>query len=376
VTVLVLLDLSAAFDCVDHGLMTIMLQKCGIEGNALDWLKSYLTGRSQSVLVRQARSDSLPVEHGVPQGSVLGPILFNIYLSGLGQVISGHGVEHIIYADDIQLFVSSSPPDVPSAILKLETCIRDVKQHLASLWLTLNENKTEFIFLGPSRLTKKITSNGLKVGDSLVSPSDVVRDLGVMIDSSMTMSDHVKRIRKAAFARLKLIARIRRSIPLQHTTLLVKSLVISHLTFCMPLLAGITAKSLASLQQIIHAAVRLIHGLRKRDSIESLVKKEGWMPVSSMIEVRVLSLTFGVLKSGKPSFLRSLLANYAPTRELRSQNKSQLVVPRSSNCLGDRSFRYVAPTLWNKIPVRIKDHTSRASFLKECIEHVVQRLAD
>ena len=261
----------------------------------------------------------------------MGPILFNIYLSGLGQIISGHGIEHIIYADDIQLFVSSNPSDVASSIAKLEACISDVKSHLTSLWLTLNESKTELIFLGPKRLTNKITSTGLKVGDALISPSDVVRDLGVMIDSSMTMSSHVKRIRQAAFGRLRLIARIRRSITLQHTALLVKSLVISHMTFCMPLLAGITKKSLASLQQIIHTSVRLIHGLRKHDNIQSVIKKEGWIPVLSLIEVRVLSLTFSVLQSGRPSYLHSLLTKYVPTKALQSQKKSQLLVPRTVN---------------------------------------------
>lgn len=102
VTILTLLDLSSAFDTVDRDLLLMKLEAVGVTGSALQWFKTYLTDREQSVVINSTFSTSFPLQCGVPQGSVLGPLLFAIYLFGIGDVFSSHGVDYIIYADDIQ----------------------------------------------------------------------------------------------------------------------------------------------------------------------------------------------------------------------------------------------------------------------------------
>ena len=108
--ILVLLDLSAAFDTIDHGkLLALLKSSFGVEDSALEWISSYLSGRKQSVLIDGVTSDDLHLKWGVPQGSVLGPILFTVYTTPLASIIRKHGLDFHLYADDTQLYIAFKP---------------------------------------------------------------------------------------------------------------------------------------------------------------------------------------------------------------------------------------------------------------------------
>jgi hypothetical protein len=372
VTLLIMLDLSAAFDCVDHQLLISSLTNIGISGQAILWLKSYLSGRSQRVQVHKSISPPLPVKFGVPQGSVLGPVLFIIFLSGLSKVISPYNIEHIIYADDIQLFIASSPSLFHQALATLEKCINDVYSWLTSMRLTLNENKSEFIIFGNKTSLNKCPCDGIKVGNVIIQPCLKNRNLGVMLDQTLKMDAQVGKIRSAAFARLRLIARVRRSLYRAQTTLLIKSLVISNITYCMPLLGGIDAKLLLRLQQVIHASVKLIHTKKKFDSINLILKREKWLPVQLLIKLRTLILLYSVLKYGKPTFLRSLIEYYQPTRSLRSDGLMLLKVPRYNLQSTDSAFQVLGPKLWNSLPLSVRLCTTKESFATQCTNFLAE----
>ena len=129
VTLLGLLDMSAAFDCVDHQLLLQRLEKhCGLHGSVLRWMTSYLAGRTQKVLYSGLSSEAQRVSYGVPQGSALGPLLFNLYLASLSSVVSVHGLNLHQYADDCQLYLSVPVDDAPSAVTRLSQCIADVAE--------------------------------------------------------------------------------------------------------------------------------------------------------------------------------------------------------------------------------------------------------
>ena len=152
--VLVLLDLSAAFYTIDHDILLIDLHRIGVRGDALCWLASYLTDRTQCVSVDGHSSHRTRLRHGVPQGSVLGPLLFTVYCAGLSYIFEMHGVRYHVYADDTQLYVDFPPNDSASAADQISRCVIDVKAWLASRYLLLNEAKTETIlFTTPNHRT-------------------------------------------------------------------------------------------------------------------------------------------------------------------------------------------------------------------------------
>ncbi len=142
---LVLLDLSSAFDLVDHNILLSRLETCvGLRGTVLQWFRSYLTNRSYSVCLGNHSSSVIHLSSGVPQGSILGPVLFNLYMLPLGSILHRHGLSFHLYADDTQIYLPIKCDD-KLAFKSILDCLDELKLWLASNFLSLNESKTEII---------------------------------------------------------------------------------------------------------------------------------------------------------------------------------------------------------------------------------------
>ena len=174
VTLLVLLDLSAAFDTVDHNIQMSSLGMLGLEGKALEWFSSYLTGRYQRISVRGRQSEKFNVNCGVPQGPCLGPLLFTIYTRSLFDIIENHLPDVRCYADDTQLYVSFSPKDElgpDDALAAMERCVEEIRRWMIRNRLLMNNDKTEFLLIGTKQQFAKVNINHVKVGSTNIVPT-------------------------------------------------------------------------------------------------------------------------------------------------------------------------------------------------------------
>jgi len=188
---LMLLDLSAAFDTVDHSiLMEVLERRFGVEGNALGWLAEFLRERSQVVRVGESESDSLPLHFSVPQGSVLGPKRFIKYTEDIDDLFVRHDMCHHLFAVDMQGFRSGHPSDISPIVTGVEDCLSDVSSRSAAKRLQLNATKTEILWFGSeTNLHKVLPANRvISVGQSVIQPVTVVCDLGVLIDGELSAS--------------------------------------------------------------------------------------------------------------------------------------------------------------------------------------------
>ena len=209
VTLLVLLDLSAAFDTVNHTILLQRLQtKIGIRGIALDWFASYLADRSQQISIRRVLSDAFELNCGVLQGSCLGPLLFTIYTSKLFDIVDNHLPNVHCYADDTQLYLSFKPgSDVTqlAAVKAMDNCISDIRAWMLHDKLMINDDKTEFLIIGTKQQLAKLSVDNLKIGSCSIAPSTSVRNLGALFDSKLCMSSHITKACSISFFHLIIV---------------------------------------------------------------------------------------------------------------------------------------------------------------------------
>ena len=369
---LVLLDLSAAFDTIDHHVLLQRLQNClGVTGQALSWFESYLFNRSASVMVKGQRSSEQPLNIGVPQGSVLGPILFTCYTVPLGRIIAKHSLQRHFYADDTQLYISfDHTTDKDKAIVKLESCLEDVRTWMYQNFLKLNDEKTEFMIISK----KQSPINGpitIKMGHSTIVSVDKVKNLGVIFDKNLTMDNQISNIRKQCYHQIHNIAHIRRFLSRAAIRTLVQANVTSRLDYANGLLYGLPDKSLRNLQLVQNSAARLIAKASRRTHITPILQDLHWLPVESRIRYKILTLTYKSLKDDAPKYLQDLVKRRSHGRTLRSSSKGLLDQPRYNlKTYGMRCFHVAAASEWNTLPDYVRNSDSLGSFKRALKTHL------
>ena len=277
VVVLVQLDLSAAFDTVDHAALIQLLKiNFGIKGTALKFLKSYLSGRSFSVKIRHVRGKVVLLIYGVPQGSILGPLLFILYISDMPSIVEKHDVSLHSYADDAQLYKACNPfVDLTSSMNKLSDCVKEIGRWMQSKFLKLNIGKTEVLFIAKPQNHALHNNMTITIGNKCYSSSaeHSIYSLGAYFDGTLSMNAMIMECFKVCVYNLKRVKRIRHCLDEDSRLLIIKTHVLGKVDYCNILLANCTSSSLRKLTKVLHNAIRFIYGLNKYDHITEYIKK-------------------------------------------------------------------------------------------------------
>ena len=317
------------------------------------------------------------LNYGIPQGSVVGPLFFVLYTCCFGTIIQKYpDIEYHEYADDLQLYITFDPKEdgaLQMAIDRLANCVSEISVCMRMNLLKLNDDKTEFFIACSSYNAKYINDDiTIRIGNSTIPLSSKIKNLGVLFDSSMSMTEHVKSIVKSVNFHLRNINRIRRYITQDSCHHLVRSLVLQRIDYANSTLYGITVKDSQKLQRLQNRAARIVFRQHRMHPSAPLLKQLHWLPVDSRIIFKLMLLTFKRFHGLLPSYLSDLLPVYVPGRpNLRSGDDGLLLhVPRTHLAAGDKCFSTAAPSIWNSLPIRIRQCTSTTSFKKALKTHL------
>ena len=222
----------------------------GITGTALSLLTSYLKNRSQAVSIDNVTSPSSPLITGVPQGSVLGPLLFCLYTSPLSQILSDSTVSYHFYADDTQLYVSFSSSDSVQNLFILSSTLVTVYDWFTSNRLSVNPSKTEYLLIGTQQQRSKLASTTISFCNNNLTPSDSCRNLGILFDSDLSFKKHISTICRSSFHQIRQLRQIRSLLDMNSTIILANALVSCKLDYCNSLYNGLPDSSLHHLQLV------------------------------------------------------------------------------------------------------------------------------
>ena len=379
VSALAAIDLSAAFDTVDHEILLDILNiKFGISGTALHWFDTYLRPRDFKVIVGDHYSTPKELDFSVPQGSCTGPVLYLAYASTMQEIIPNQ-ISLYGYADDHALTTNFNANDraaETTSMNEVEHCMRDIKGWMDANRLKMNNTKTEFILFGSNKQLRKCDTDSINVAGEPVQKTSMIKYLGVWLDETLSLKTHIAKKCRIAMLNIQRLKLLRPCLTIDVCKTLVQGLVISHLDYANAILTGLPQCEIAKLQRVQTIAAKLIMMKKKDDSTTETLKTLHWLPVKCRIEFKILVLVFKCLNNMAPEYLKSLL-NYKREQSynLRSNDDDlKLDPPRTSrSTFADRSFSVYGPTVWNKLPYDLRSHCDLESFKRSLKTYLFRR---
>ena len=280
-----------------------------------------------------------------------------------------HNVEIHVYADDHVLYTFFKIKNQVSQLHTLSvltSCVSDIRSWMILNKLRLNDDKTEFLTICAPQNRKHISTDSVTVGGSEVAAAQRARNLGVVMEQTLSMDHHIQNLCRAALAQLRNIADVRHCLTGGAAETLVHAFVTSRLDYCNALFYGISTTSMRKLQYVQNSAARILTGAGKRQHITPVLRDLHWLPVDYRIRFKLLLLTHKALYGTSPQYLRNLLSVCTSSRSLRSSEQGLLSVPRTNlTRYGDRAFSVAAPTLWNALPRNLRSTKSLAAFKRD-----------
>ena len=357
---MVLLDMSKAFDSINHNILLLKLQDVGISNSSLAWFQSYLDHRYQVVRVHSTLSNALPLTSGVPQGSILGPLLFSVYINDLPSVPRKCTTE--CYVDDTKLQISFKLQDCPNAVIDLNDDLLLIRNWCFDNLLLLNADKTKLMVFGSRQLTSKLPDFRITLLGKELVPVSSAKDLGVILDPNITFDDHILKTASSCMSSLAQISRVKHVFKRDTLVTIINVLVFSKLFCCSSVWSNSLGKNICKLQLVQNFAARIITGTRKFDHITPALKDLRWLPIKQHLYLRDAVLAFKCMTGCAPRYLSDQFTTRNKITKRATRNCQLLNIPLFKSASGERTFHYRTVNIWNNLTSNLKTLKTISSF--------------
>lgn len=359
---LILLDYSKAFDTLDHTTLRTKLQYFGVGDLALQFFVNYLNNRHQRVVLNNAFSEFIALNKGVPQGSILGPLLFSLYTTDLGKHLKF--CQSHQYADDTQVYYSFNHDQLNSAVHHINSDLDMIGRYSGAHGLILNEGKTQVLVFGRDRdsivnhPSFKIVLNNVEL-----KPVSNCKNLGLHMDVDLRFTSHVSNIIRTSFSKLKVLYMYKDIFSTEVKLRLTNSLILSHLEYCNVVYwPALLQRDKDTLQKLQNMCIRFSYNIRKFDHISGAFRDSRWFKLNERFIIHMACLVYKIDNLRLPQYLYEKLIKGSDIHERVTRHRELYTVPRHSSAMFQRSFSYNAAKIFNSVPDDIKVASNFFSF--------------
>jgi hypothetical protein len=364
----IFLDIAKAFDTINHSILLEKLKHYGIRGIAHKWFHSYLKDRVQFISYNNILSSRVTINCGVPQGSILGPILFILYMNDITTV--NNRMDIILFADDTNCLFTG--PDLDSVVSEINTSLQIISNWFKTNQLSLNINKTSMIHFHRPRQNIQDPHPDIKIDNQTIIPEDTVKFLGIYLDSKLTWKAHL--ISKAnQIARVNaILSKLKHQLPVHILKTIYTSLILPHIQYSITAWGNLKSPQIKRIKILQKHSIRLICNSKFISHTAPLFKKMKLLTIDDLYEISCCKLYHKNLKGCLPQYFSHELETVASTHQHHTRQHSHIYIKNVPHQLANQTINHRIATSWNKLPDSITNsiHLSSHSFSRK-LKHLL-----